>query len=103
MNQSVHFSSQTDRWETPQWLFDLLDGEFDFGPDVAALPGNAKCQRFFSPDTDLFLGTWKAVGFRPVSHMAFVKLVRDVGRIAPAARNGVPSRKRAGPKVRPRR
>src|SRR6516162_1679062 len=30
----VHFSSRTDQWPTPQWLFDLLDSEFDFGWDV---------------------------------------------------------------------
>jgi hypothetical protein len=24
----VHFSSQTDEWATPQWLFEALDREF---------------------------------------------------------------------------
>ena len=31
----VHFSSQTDRWFTPRWLYDNLDAEFHFDFDPA--------------------------------------------------------------------
>lgn len=41
------FSSQSSEWETPQWLFDLLDREFHFGLDAAANPQNAKCSRYY--------------------------------------------------------
>jgi hypothetical protein len=54
----VHFSSATDLWATPQWLFDLLDAEFDFGADVCALPDNAKCRRFFTPHVDGLSQPW---------------------------------------------
>jgi phage N-6-adenine-methyltransferase len=55
----IHFSSATDLWATPQWLFDLLDAEFDFNIDVCALPENAKCRRFLSPQDDGLLRPWK--------------------------------------------
>ena len=32
---NVHFSSQTDRWFTPIWLYKLLDEEFSFDFDPA--------------------------------------------------------------------
>ena len=44
MNTKVMFSSKTDLWETPQYLFDKLDSEFYFDVDVCALPDNAKCK-----------------------------------------------------------
>jgi hypothetical protein len=28
--QNIHFSSKTDEWPTPQWLFDALAKEFGF-------------------------------------------------------------------------
>ena len=54
----VHFSSATDLWSTPQWLFDLLDTEFDFGTDVCAVPENAKCRRFFTAVEDGLAQQW---------------------------------------------
>jgi len=38
-----------DEWETPQWLFDLLDQEFHFNCDAAANRGNPKCDNYFGP------------------------------------------------------
>ena len=32
------------------------------------------------PHADTFLGTWKSIGFRPVSHLAFVKRQWGLGR-----------------------
>jgi phage N-6-adenine-methyltransferase len=54
----IHFSSATDLWSTPQWLFDLLDAEFGFETDVCALAQNAKCQRYFTPTTDGLAQEW---------------------------------------------
>jgi phage N-6-adenine-methyltransferase len=48
-------------WETPQWLFDILDAEFHFGLDVCALPGNAKCKKFYQPSDDGLMKIWKGV------------------------------------------
>lgn len=55
---SVHFSSQTDLWPTPQALFDELHTEFGFTLDVCALPENAKCGRYFTPEIDGLKQSW---------------------------------------------
>lgn len=44
------FSSKTDLWETPQDFFDTLNAEFHFEIDVCALPTNAKCAIFYTPE-----------------------------------------------------
>jgi site-specific DNA-methyltransferase (adenine-specific) len=40
---TVLFSKASDEWTTPQWLFDLLDKEFQFDFDAAANDYNTKC------------------------------------------------------------
>jgi len=55
----VLFSSKKTEWETPQALFDELDREFGFTLDVCALPENAKCDLFFTPETDGLSQSWK--------------------------------------------
>ena len=52
MNTELMFSSKTDLWETPQELFDKYDAIYHFETDVCALPENAKCKRFFTPEMD---------------------------------------------------
>lgn len=61
MNKDVMFSSKTDLWETPQKLFDELDQEFHFTLDVCALPENAKCEKFYTPDDDGLSKPWDGV------------------------------------------
>lgn len=58
MNADVMFSSKTDLWETPKDFFDKLDAEFRFNLDVCALPENAKCAAFYSPDVDGLSQPW---------------------------------------------
>ncbi|QDT24342.1 DNA N-6-adenine-methyltransferase [Gimesia chilikensis] len=48
----------TPEYETPQWLFDHLDQEFHFTLDAAALPENAKCETFFTPESDGLKQSW---------------------------------------------
>ena len=45
---SVHYSSNTPEWPTPQALFDALNREFDFTLDPCSTPENAKCARYFT-------------------------------------------------------
>ena len=52
------YSSQTDMWETPQELFDKLDMEFHFDLDVCAIPENAKCKKFYTPEQDGLRQPW---------------------------------------------
>lgn len=57
----VCFSSKTDLWETPKELFDQLDREFHFSVDVCALPENAKCARFYTPEQNGLEQKWEGV------------------------------------------
>ena len=60
INQGL-FSSATDLWSTPQDLFDKLDAEFHFTLDVCALPENAKCEDYFTPQDDGLCQPWFGV------------------------------------------
>lgn len=58
MNTDLMFSSKTGLWETPQDFFDELDQEFHFDLDVCALPENAKCARYYTPEQDGLSQPW---------------------------------------------
>jgi len=51
-------SSRSPVWETPQPFFDALNAEFQFVLDVCALPANAKCERFLTPQDDGLAQPW---------------------------------------------
>jgi phage N-6-adenine-methyltransferase len=53
------FTSDEEKYETPRWLFDLLDAEFHFTLDVCATAESAKCDRFFSPEVNGLLQNWQ--------------------------------------------
>lgn len=57
---SVHFSSKTDMWATPQAFFDKVAAEHGpFDVDVCALPENAKAPVFFTPADDGLKQEWR--------------------------------------------
>lgn len=58
----VHFSSKTDMWSTPQDLFNKLNSHFNFQLDVCALPSNAKCSKYYTPDVDGLEQDWNIGG-----------------------------------------
>ena len=58
MKREAMFSSKTDLWETPQDFFDKLNEEFHFQTDVCALPENAKCKHFYTPERDGLAQEW---------------------------------------------
>lgn len=60
---NVHFMSKTDLWSTPQAVFDKLNKEFGFDLDVCAIPENAKCRRFFSPEQNGLVQEWRGICF----------------------------------------
>jgi len=37
-----------DDWQTPEWLFDILDEQYKFRFDLCASDKNSKCMKFFS-------------------------------------------------------
>lgn len=55
---SVHFSSNTAEWATPQDFFDKLNNEFGFTLDVCATTENAKCDRFFTKSDNGLIQHW---------------------------------------------
>lgn len=50
--------SRTTIYKTPRRLFDELDREFGFVLDVCALPENALCTRYFTPEEDGLSRDW---------------------------------------------
>lgn len=58
MNTDAMFSSKSDLWETPQWLFDKLNDEWRFETDVCAVESNKKCAHYYSPEQDGLSQKW---------------------------------------------
>lgn len=56
--KSVHFSSVTNEWATPQWLFDALNKEFGFTVDVCATHENAKCEKHYTRLENGLMKSW---------------------------------------------
>ena len=59
---SVHFSSKTDMWATPQAFFDKYDEKFNFELDVCATDENAKCDNYFTEKIDGLTQDWIGYG-----------------------------------------
>ena len=49
-------------WCTPQDFFDKLNEEFHFTLDTAATDKTAKCQKYFTPETNGLLQSWNCGG-----------------------------------------
>ena len=58
---SVHFSSATDLWSTPQDFFDKQNTIHGFTLDVCATDDNAKCTRYFTEADDGLAQPWVGV------------------------------------------
>jgi phage N-6-adenine-methyltransferase len=52
------FTSDSMEWETPQWLFDVVNQEYKFDVDVCATAENAKCSKYFSKEQDGLFMEW---------------------------------------------
>lgn len=67
MNTKVMFSSKEEKWATPQDLFDELNEEFGFTLDAAASDDNAKCERYYTKETNGLAQSWRGetVFFNP--------------------------------------
>lgn len=74
MKENVHFSAtiattptiglgfapkiESDKWSTPQAVFDLLNEEFSFTLDPASTHENAKCKKHYTADEDGLGQSW---------------------------------------------
>ncbi len=61
-NISVHFSSLSNEWQTPLWLFSQLNQEFGFNLDAAATAENNLCQKFYTAEMDALKQDWAKDG-----------------------------------------
>ena len=52
------YSSSTNEWATPQWLFDELKEQYGFTLDPCATNENAKCAKFYTQEDDGLLQDW---------------------------------------------
>lgn len=55
---SVHFSSKTDLWSTPQDFYDKLHAEFNFTLDPCATDENHKTDKYYTKEQDGLLQDW---------------------------------------------
>ena len=62
MNKDLMFSSKKQDWETPKWLFDELNEEFEFKLDLAATEKNSKTELYFSEDINALDSDWGGYG-----------------------------------------
>lgn len=60
LNDSL-YSSENMNWETPSYIFDQLNDEFNFTLDVCATPTNAKVPVYFTPVDDGLSKNWSGV------------------------------------------
>ena len=63
MKTDVLFSSRSEEWGTPQWLFDKINDIFHFQLDVCASSDNAKCKHFYSKEDNGLLMPWEGVNW----------------------------------------
>jgi len=56
--QKTMFSSKSDEWATPQWIFDLLNEIQEFTLDPAATKENHKCPHYFTQEEDGLTKDW---------------------------------------------
>lgn len=61
MNNAL-LSSQNMDWCTPKDFFDNLNKEFSFVLDAAATDKSAKCERYYTPETDGLKSSWDCGG-----------------------------------------
>ena len=61
MKTETLFSSAKCEWETPLYLFEQLNKEFNFTLDVCALPENAKVENYYTPQLDGLRQDWSGV------------------------------------------
>jgi phage N-6-adenine-methyltransferase len=59
--QKTLFSSQSDEWSTPKWLFDRVNAELKFNLDAAASihNNNALCDSFFHIENSALENDWE--------------------------------------------
>lgn len=77
----VHFSIANCEWSTSDDLFAELDEIFHYAVDACALPSNAKCKRYFTPQQNALRQRWcGTVCMNPLVWHDFQAALPDTGR-----------------------
>jgi len=58
VKKNVHFSSQDQTWSTPQDFYNELNKEFNFTLDPCCSKETAKCEKFYTEETDGLAQSW---------------------------------------------
>lgn len=58
---SVHFSSKTGLWYTPEDFFKKYDDKYKFEIDVCATDDNKKCDKYFTEEIDGLPQEWTGI------------------------------------------
>lgn len=58
-NMSVHFSSKSNEWTTPNDLYSKLDRVFNFTLDPCATHENHKCDKYFTIEDNGLFQSWE--------------------------------------------
>lgn len=55
---NILLKSSSDEWETPQEVFNYLNGVYKFTLDAASTPQNAKCAEFYTQHQNALIQPW---------------------------------------------
>lgn len=55
---NIHFSMESNEWETPQELYDELNKEYKFTLDPCATEKSAKCDKYYTKEDDGLSKDW---------------------------------------------
>lgn len=55
---SVHFTSESQTWNTPRLFYNPLNDLWQFTLDAAALESSALCPKFYTPETNSLVQSW---------------------------------------------
>lgn len=66
MKRETLFSSDSDQYDTPLYVFEALDAEFHFNLDPCADDQNHKCKRYFTKEIDGLSQNWGGTEFSAI-------------------------------------
>jgi len=58
MNKELHFSSKSNEWRTPKYIFDYYNKIYNFQLDASATKENALCEKFYTLEDNSLIQNW---------------------------------------------
>ena len=63
MTMDIHYSSKSNEWETPKYIFDFYNKIYNFNLDAAATKDNALCKNYFTKEDNSLNLDWSKFKF----------------------------------------